>query len=89
MVGVSELNLDAGFYSLKVMTTLTLNDLFSGLGKCVFFSFFISITSCYYGLSVKEGTKEVGLATTKAVVVSSILVLGGDFFLTKLFYMLG
>lgn len=85
LVGVTELRLDAGFYAQKVMSTLSLDDLFSGLGKCVFFSVFISITACYFGLNVKEGTKEVGLATTKAVVVSSIMVLAGDFFLTKLF----
>jgi phospholipid/cholesterol/gamma-HCH transport system permease protein len=87
IVGVSELRLDSGFYMQKVMTTLSLEDLFSGLGKCVFFSIFISITACYFGLSVKEGTKEVGQATTKAVVVSSIMVLVGDFFLTKLFFL--
>jgi len=85
IIGVTELRLDSGFYLQKVMTTLTLEDLFSGLGKCVFFSVFISVTACYFGLGVKEGTKEVGQATTKAVVVSSILVLAGDFFLTKLF----
>lgn len=85
IVGVTELRLDPGFYAQKVMTTLSLEDLFSGLGKCVFFAIFISVTACYFGLSVKEGTKEVGQATTKAVVVSSILVLAGDFFLTKLF----
>lgn len=89
IVGVTELKLDPQFYLLKVMTTITMADLFSGIGKCVFFSLFISITSCYFGLNVKQGTKEVGLATTKAVVVSSILVLAGDFFLTKLFFMIG
>lgn len=88
IVGVNELRLDPNFFYLKVTTTLKMADLFSGLGKCVFFSFFISITSCYFGLNVKEGTKEVGLATTKAVVVSSILVLVGDFFLTKLFFII-
>lgn len=88
IVGVNELRLDPSFFVLKVTTTLKMNDLFSGLGKCVFFSFFISVTACYFGLNVKEGTKEVGLATTKAVVVSSIMVLVGDFFLTKLFFII-
>lgn len=88
IVGISELKLDGEFYMLKVTTTLTMNDYLSGMGKCLFFAFFISVTSCYYGLNVKEGTKEVGLATTKAVVVSSILILVGDFFLTKLFFIL-
>ena len=88
IIAVTELKLDVEFFLLKVFSTVILEDLFSGLGKCVFFSLFISITSCYYGLNVKEGTKEVGIATTRAVVTSSILVLVGDFFLTKLFYIL-
>lgn len=88
IVGVTELQLDPNFYYQKVKTTLILNDYISGIGKVMFFSVFISVTSCYYGLSVKEGTKEVGNATTKAVVVSSIMVLVGDFFLTKLFLLL-
>ena len=88
IISTSELNLDPQFFILKVMGTLNMNDLCSGIGKCCFFSFFISVTACYFGLNVKEGTKEVGLATTKAVVVSSIMVLVGDFFLTKLFFIL-
>lgn len=88
IVGATELNLDPKFYFLKVTSTLILNDYFSGIGKVMFFSVFISVTSCYFGLTVKEGTKEVGTATTKAVVVSSIMVLVGDFFLTKLFMLL-
>lgn len=88
LVAVAELNLEPEFFLLKVSTTLRLDDLFSGIGKTVFFALFISITSCYYGLNVKEGTKEVGIATTKAVVTSSILVLVGDFILTKVFFIL-
>lgn len=88
IVGVTELQLDPKFFLLKVTTTLTVNDWASGIGKCIFFSIFISLTACYFGLNVKQGTKEVGLATTRAVVVSSIMVLVGDFFLTKLFFIL-
>lgn len=88
VVAVTELRLDPDFFLLKVSTTILLDDLFSGIGKTFFFALFISITSCYYGLNVKEGTKEVGIATTKAVVTSSIFVLVGDFVLTKLFLVL-
>lgn len=88
IVGITELNLDGNFYFLKVTSTLIMNDYFSGIGKVMFFSVFISVTSCYFGLNVKEGTKEVGTATTKAVVFSSIMVLVGDFFLTKLFLLM-
>jgi len=88
IVGVTELQLDPQFFLLKVTHTLVVDDWASGIGKCVFFALFISVTACYFGLNVKQGTKEVGLATTRAVVVSSILVLVGDFFLTKLFFIL-
>lgn len=88
IVGFSELKLDPNFYVLKILSTVTLKDYFAGFMKSFFFALFISVPSCYFGLSVKNGTKEVGIATTKAVVVSSILVLVGDFFLSKLFWVL-
>lgn len=88
IVGVTELRLDPGFYYLKVLATAGLGDYFSGFGKSLFFALFISIPACYFGLNVKTGTKEVGIATTKAVVVASILILVGDFFLSKLFWVI-
>lgn len=88
IIGATELKLDVHYYVLKVLTTSTLWDYLSGFGKTFFFALIISIPSCYYGLNVKNGTKEVGIATTKAVVVSSILILVGDFFLSKVFWIL-
>ncbi|WP_374075587.1 MlaE family ABC transporter permease [Bdellovibrio bacteriovorus] len=86
IVGAVELNLDPNFYLLKVMSTSSIQDYLSGFGKTFFFALFIAVPSCYFGLTVKAGTKEVGIATTKAVVVSSILIVVGDFFLSKLFW---
>lgn len=86
IVGATELNLDPNFYFLKVMTSSTIQDFLSGFGKTFFFAIFISLPACYFGLNVQNGTKEVGIATTKAVVVSSIMILVGDFFLSKLFW---
>lgn len=88
IIGASELNLDPGFYALKVTSTVALKDYLSGFGKTFFFALFISVTACYYGLNVKNGTKEVGTATTKTVVMASIMILVGDFFITKLFWMI-
>lgn len=87
-VGASELQLDPHFYYQKVISTISFYDYLSGIFKTYFFALFISIPACYYGLTVKSGTKEVGQATTKAVVMSSILILVGDYFLSKLFWML-
>lgn len=88
VVGVTELSLDPNFYYLKVLATAGMGDYIQGIGKSLFFSLFISIPACYYGLNVKTGTKEVGTATTKAVVMASILILVGDFFLSKLFWII-
>lgn len=87
-IGVTELKLDPGFYLLKVQGTIKLADFFSGFAKTFFFALIIALIACHYGLNVKEGTKEVGMATTKSVVMSSILILVGDFFLTKFFWMI-
>lgn len=86
IVGVSELGLDPQFYYRRILDTANIKDYLSGFGKTFFFALFIAVPSCYFGLTVKNGTQEVGMATRKAVVTSSLLILIGDFFLAKLFW---
>ena len=43
----------------------------------------ISVTACYFGLATSGGTEGVGVATTRTVVTSSILILVIDYFLTQ------
>jgi phospholipid/cholesterol/gamma-HCH transport system permease protein len=88
LVGVLELGLDPMFFVQKVLTTCTITDYLTGLGKTLFFALIIATTACYFGMNVRGGTQGVGSATTRAVVVSSVLILIGDFFLTKAFFML-
>lgn len=87
-VGQHELAIDPGFYYEKIFQTVNIADYMTGILKTFFFAFFLSVVSCYFGLSVKGGTQGVGIATTKAVVTSSIMILISDFFLTKLFFVL-
>lgn len=87
-VEVWELGLDPKFCLEKMFTTVVVKDYLTGLGKTLFFAFFISVTSCYFGMNVRGGTQGVGSATTRAVVVSSVMILIGDFFLTKAFFFL-
>ena len=86
LVGTSELGLDPEFYMQKVFQTITIADYMAGFGKTFFFAFIIAIVACYFGLTVRGGTQGVGLATTRSVVTSSICILVGDYFLTKLFW---
>ena len=89
IVAVGELNLSAGLYINDVLDALTFEDVLSGVGKSFVFGYFIAIVACYNGLNARGGADGVGRATTNTVVLASILVLVSDFFLTKLFHMLG
>jgi len=71
-------------YYYQVIRSVTLNDFFGGIFKSVFFGFFISLIGCYNGLKVEGGAEGVGKATTTSVVVSSVIIMISDYFLTKL-----
>ncbi len=83
LVGYAELGVDPQFFLIKVYEN-DLVDFISGFYKTMFFGLFISVTACFYGMNVDEGTRGVGIATTKSVVASSVLILIGDYFLTRL-----
>lgn len=55
-----------------------------GMIKGVFYAFVITSVSAYKGYTVEGGSVEVGVASTDAVVNSSILVLFSDIFLTNM-----
>ncbi len=54
------------------------------LYKAYTFAFIITSISAYYGFFVKGGALEIGRASTRAVVVSCILILLGDYILAAL-----
>ena len=58
-------------------------DVGSGLIKAAVFGGIIAIIGCWQGLKTEAGAAGVGRATTRAVVISSILVLIFNFFLSK------
>lgn len=55
-----------------------------GMLKAIVYAFIITSVSAYKGYSVKGGSVEVGKSSTDAVVLSSILVLFADIFLTQI-----
>jgi phospholipid/cholesterol/gamma-HCH transport system permease protein len=59
-------------------------DYYQGLIKAVVFGLTMSLTACYQGFNVRGGAKEVGLATTRAVVYSSVSILVLDYFLIQI-----
>jgi phospholipid/cholesterol/gamma-HCH transport system permease protein len=84
-ISSSQLQINSSYVTAKIIEGFTLSNFSSGFFKTFFFGLFIGVSACHYGLRVKEGTREVGVATTKAVVTASVLILVGDFILTKFF----
>ena len=56
----------------------------NGLIKAMFFGIIISIVCCYVGLNTKGGPREIGSSVTKAVVLSFVLVLVSDYYITRI-----
>ena len=57
-------------------------DIFGGLVKSLFFGIIITAVACYKGMNVKGGSEGVGTATTDSVVLSIMLILIFNFFLS-------
>lgn len=80
---VFSLRLSATTFWQRSIAVLQFSDLMQGFSKSVVFAFILSTVGCYQGLNVRGGTQGVGRATTQAVVVSSVLIIVADTFLTK------
>jgi phospholipid/cholesterol/gamma-HCH transport system permease protein len=68
----------------RAIHALDFGDLVQGFIKPFIFAFIISTVACFMGLRVKGGTQGVGRATTSAVVVSSVILLVVDTFITRI-----
>ena len=75
--------LDYNLFITSVRNGITTEDILGGVIKPLFFGLIIGSISCYKGLSTTDGTVGVGRSTTSAVVVSSIVVIIFDFFLSR------
>ena len=75
------LDYDVFIYSAR--NGITLEDIIGGIIKPLAFGLIIGSISCYKGLSTTGGTVGVGRSTTNAVVLSSIVVIIADFFLSR------
>ena len=87
LMAVYEIGQSRTYFMNHVLLALRVPDIVSGVGKTVFFAFFIGVIACFNGIHATGGADGVGRATTNTVVVSSISVIVSDFFLTKLFIM--
>lgn len=86
LVSVYKLGFNSSSYIISSVKYLEMLDVVSGLVKAAVFGFIISIISCYSGYYSDKGARGVGSATTKAVVISSILILLSNYVITELFF---
>jgi phospholipid/cholesterol/gamma-HCH transport system permease protein len=84
VASVFSLRLSATTFWQRAIAILQFSDLMQGFSKSLVFAFILSTVGCYQGLKVRGGTQGVGRATTQAVVVSSVLIIITDTFLTRL-----
>ncbi|MEM9243461.1 MAG: ABC transporter permease [Pseudomonadota bacterium] len=77
------------FYYSHLKEAFLLLDLIGGLVKVTVFGAIIACVGCAYGLNAKKGAGAVGMATTKSVVTSIVLIIIADGIFSVVFYKLG
>lgn len=89
IVGVLLLGVNPGIYLESMLTAVDWPDIASGFIKAAVFGFLIAAISTYRGYycdtlrSGAQGALGVGIATTSAVVYSSVMILISDYLLTS------
>ncbi len=85
LVAVFELHYSSDLYIKYAIKSFNINDLTLGLIKSIVFGAVISLVSCYYGYCCKEGARGVGMATTSAVVLSSVFIILLNYIITLIY----
>jgi phospholipid/cholesterol/gamma-HCH transport system permease protein len=89
LIATLYLDLSAAAYMQQTLSSLTLDDLFTGLGKSLVFAWIIVLVGCHCGLRITGGAEGVGRATTTSVVASIFLIIVADSIFTTLATVLG
>ena len=83
LVGVKLLGINPGAYFHEMEKSVEWKDIYSGILKSLSFGAIIAWVCCYKGYCAGHGAEGVSRATTAAVVMSSVLILIWDYFLTS------
>jgi phospholipid/cholesterol/gamma-HCH transport system permease protein len=84
VVGVGLLGVSSGSYFSGMESSVVFHDVYSGFVKSVSFGFIISWVCCYKGFHAPPMATGVSQATTESVVLSFVLILVWDYFLTAI-----
>lgn len=84
LVGVKLLGVNPGAYFTEMYRSVEWKDVYSGFVKSYSFGVIIAWVSCYKGYYATHGAEGVSKATTESVVMTSVLILVWDYFLTSI-----
>jgi phospholipid/cholesterol/gamma-HCH transport system permease protein len=85
LIGVSMMGIQPGTYWSQMQNAVGMRDVNEGLIKSVVFGAACSLLAVYEGYHAEPTAEGVGLATTRTVVSSAVLVLLLDYILTAMF----
>lgn len=83
-VGVGLMSISGGTYFGGIKDFVTMKDIIEGFYKSLSFGILITWIGCYKGYFTGYGAEGVSKATTQAVVLSSVMILVWDYFMTSL-----
>ncbi|WKZ18296.1 MAG: MlaE family lipid ABC transporter permease subunit [Candidatus Jettenia sp. CY-1] len=83
-VGVGLMSISGGTYFGGIKDFVTMKDIIEGFYKSLSFGILITWIGCYKGYFTGYGAEGVSKATTQAVVLSSVMILVWDYFITSL-----
>jgi len=86
VVSITSIGVTTHTYVQGLQDFFYLKDLMSGIIKTIVFGAIIGWMGCYYGFRTEGGAEGVGIATTRAVVSSCVLVLVSDYVLANVLF---
>ncbi len=84
LVAVQLLEMSSGVYFSGIESAVVMRDIVTGLIKAVSFGLIVTWVCTFKGYYARRGAEGVSQATTSAVVLSSVLILVCDYFITSI-----
>jgi len=85
LIGVQQMGVDVGAFWSQTQNAVDLRDVYEGIVKSLVFGVACSLIAVYEGYNSEPTPEGVGLATTRTVVTSSVMVLLLNYLLTAAF----
>ena len=89
LISMFQFNIPSSVYWEDIFNYMDLYSLAHGLIKSVFFGFIIVTISVYKGFNCEGGAEGVGKATTNAVMLSMVIILISDYFISSILVAIG